>query len=99
MKLAYVFDVAGVESFYVENGTAYSFKDDKPYSFFHSVDPTLFMGGWNYPFLWDGGCYLHLNEWFEKGLELRDFDFEASSTHAINLTLSSIKELSTSLTF
>ena len=31
MKLAYVLDVAGVESFYVENGTAYSFKDDKPY--------------------------------------------------------------------
>ncbi len=76
MKLAYVLDVAGVESFYVENGTAYSFKDDKPYSFFHSVDPTLFMGGWNYPFLWDGGCYLHLNEWFEKGLELPDFDFD-----------------------
>ena len=30
MKLAYVLDVAGVESFYVKNGTAYSFKDDKP---------------------------------------------------------------------
>ena len=76
MKLAYILDVAGVISFYVKGGEAYTFGDDKPYTFFHSVSPSLFMGGWNYPFLWEGGCYLNLNEWFSNGLDLPDFDFD-----------------------
>ena len=76
MKLAYILDVAGVKSFYVKNGEAYTFKDDKPYTFHHSVSPSLFMGGWNYPFLWKGGCYLNLNEFKQNEWDLPDYDFD-----------------------
>ena len=76
MKLAYILDVAGVKSFYVKNGEAYTFKDDKPYTFHHSVSPSLFMGGWNYPFLWKGGCYLNLNEFKKNEWDLPDYDFD-----------------------
>jgi hypothetical protein len=76
MKLAYILDVAGVKSFYVKNGEAYTFKDDKPYTFHHSVSPSLFMAGWNYPFLWPGGCYINLNEFINNGLDLPDVKFD-----------------------
>jgi len=76
MRLAYILDVAGVKSFYVKNGEAYTFKDDKPYTFHHSVSPSLFMGGWNYPFLWKGGCYLNLNEFKQNDWDLPDYDFD-----------------------
>ena len=76
MKLAYVLDVAGVKSFYVKDGVAHTFEDDKPYVFFHAVSPKLFMGGWNYPFLWDGGCYLNLNEFKKNDWDLPDYDFD-----------------------
>jgi len=75
VRLGWVVDICGVKSksFYVKDKVAYTFEDGEPYVFFHSVSPSLFMGGWNYPFLWKGGCYLNLNEFKQNDWDLPDY--------------------------
>ena len=68
MKLVEIWDFTGnTESFYVKDGTAMSFKDDKPYMYKHSTSPQCFLQGPVYPFLWDGSYFINLEEYDERG--------------------------------
>jgi hypothetical protein len=64
MKLAEIWDHTGVlESFYVKDNTAISFKTNKPYMYKHSISTQCFLQGPVYPFLWDGSYFLNLRDW------------------------------------
>ena len=64
MKLAEVWDfTARVESFYIKDGTAMSFKNDEPYEYGHSLSSKCFLQGPVYPFLWEGSYFLNLEEY------------------------------------
>ena len=64
MKFAEIWDyTARVESFYIKNGTAISFKTKKPYMYEHSVSAECFLQGPVYPFLWEDSYFLNLRDW------------------------------------
>ena len=64
MKLAEVWDfTAYLESFYIKNGKATSFKTDQPYSYRSSVSPECFLQGPVHPHLWEGSYFLNLEEY------------------------------------
>ena len=60
MRLGYIFDCSIQDSFYVKDGISYDFIEHKPYAHLHSISPSLHTMGWNFPFLWEGGCFLNL---------------------------------------
>lgn len=73
MKIGLFWDVAiNIESYYVNDGGAYKFKDGLPYVYHHSVSPRCFTATHNYPFMWGNGCFLNLSEW----TELPDYDLD-----------------------
>ena len=76
MNFALMYDCCIQDSFYVKDGMSYAFKDDKPYTHTHSVSPDLHVMGWNYPFLWEDGCFINVKEWVEQGLDLPDYDLD-----------------------
>ena len=76
MKLGFIYDCAGQLSFYVKNGVAYDYKSNQPYTHVHSVSPSLYMAGWNYPFLWEGSSFLNLSEWINNDKDFPDEDFD-----------------------
>tara|TARA_A100000164_G_scaffold328358_1_gene315352 strand:+ start:215 stop:1252 length:1038 start_codon:yes stop_codon:yes gene_type:complete len=64
MKLAEVWDYTGhLESFYVKDNTALSYKTNEPYMYGHSISPQCFLQGPVYPWLWDGSYFLNLRDW------------------------------------
>jgi hypothetical protein len=64
MKFAEVWDyTSNVESFYVKDGTAISFKTNKPYMYRHSIATNCFLQGPVYPFLWEDSYFLNLAEY------------------------------------
>ena len=66
MKFAMFWDTAiSIESHYVKEGTAYSFKTDEPYMYTHAISPQCFMAGGNYPFLYGNGDFINISEWDE----------------------------------
>ena len=88
MKVAIFWDGSlGSISYYVKNGTAYSFKDDKPYMYNHTVSPQCFCNTQNWNFLWDTGYFLNLSEWFNNDKKLPDLDldviFYANDRHGL----------------
>ena len=88
MKVAIFWDGSlGSSSYYVKNGTAYSFKDDKPYMYNHTISPQCFCNTQNWNFLWDTGYFLNLSEWFNNDKKLPDLDldviFYANDRHGL----------------
>tara|TARA_B100000519_G_scaffold200182_1_gene212834 strand:- start:586 stop:1617 length:1032 start_codon:yes stop_codon:yes gene_type:complete len=75
MNLAVVWDYSGyVNSFYIKDGVAHSFKDNKPYMYTHAISPECFlMGPASFPWLYGDGYFLNLSEW-EDGLPDLDLD-------------------------
>ena len=64
MKFAEIWDfTARVESFYIKDGVATSFKTNKPYMYEHSVSPECFLQGPVYPFLWKDSYFINLEEY------------------------------------
>ena len=64
MKIAEVWDfTAYLESFYIKDGKATSFKTNKSYSYRNSVSPECFLQGPVYPHLWEGSYFLNLEEY------------------------------------
>ena len=77
MKVAIMWDGAiGVKSYYVKEGTAYSFSDDTPYNYHHTISSQCFSNTHNWNFMWDTGCFLNLNEWVKQGLDFPDLDLD-----------------------
>ena len=76
MKLAYIFDCSVQKSFYVKDKVSYAFQNDESYTHIHAVSPSCHSAGWNYPFLWEGGCFLNLQEFIESGDNFPDIDFD-----------------------
>ena len=64
MKLAEVWDYTGhLESFYIKDNTAISYKTNEPYMYGHSISPQCYLQGPVYPWLWDGSYFLNLRDW------------------------------------
>ena len=76
MKLGYIFDCSVQDSFYVKDGISYDFYKNEPYVHNHSVSSNLHVTGWNFPFLWEGGCFLNLEQWVKNDLDLPTYDFD-----------------------
>ena len=76
MKLAYILDCSVVKSFYVKDKVAYDLQNNKPYIHGHAVSPSCYIAGWNFPFLWEGGYFLNLQEFIEGGVNFPDVDFD-----------------------
>ena len=76
MKLAYVVDACAQDSFYVKDGVAYDFVNNKPYAHNRSINPGLTISSWNFPFLFGDGCFLNLFEWVTKDLDFPDYDLD-----------------------
>ena len=76
MKLAYIYDCCVQNSYYIEDGVAYDYISNKPYMHIHSITPSLYIGGLNFPFLWGDGSFLNIKEWVENDLDLPDGDFD-----------------------
>ena len=77
MKVAIFWDGAiGINSYYVKEGTAYSFADDKPYTYHHTISPQCFSNTHNWNFMWDGGYFLNLNEWVKDGEDFPELDLD-----------------------
>ena len=76
MRLGYIFDCSIQDSFYVKDGISYDFIEHKPYAHLHSISPSLHTMGWNFPFLWEGGCFLNLEQWVKNDLDFPDYDFD-----------------------
>ncbi len=62
MNFALILDTCTIDSYYIKNKKAYRFKDDKPYTFWHSLSPECFTATWYAPFLFDEGYFLNLSE-------------------------------------
>jgi hypothetical protein len=75
MKLAYIYDCSTQNSYYVKDGISYDFIENRPYIHQHSISSALHVTGWNFPFLWDDGCFLNLEEWVDR-VDLPDDDFD-----------------------
>ncbi len=76
MKLAYVVDACAQDSFYVKDGVAYDFVNNKPYAHNRSINPSLTISSWNFPFLFGDGCFLNLFEWVTKDLDFPNYDLD-----------------------
>ena len=77
MKLAYIFDCSVQDSFYVKDKMSYDFIEHKPSVHQHSISPSLHVAaGFNFPFLWSGGCFLNLQQWVKNDLDLPTYDFD-----------------------
>jgi len=76
MKLAYVVDACAQDSFYVKDGVAYDFVKNEPYAHNRSINPSLTISSWNFPFLFGDGCFLNLFEWVTKDLDFPDYDLD-----------------------
>jgi len=79
MKFAMIWDYSAyVKSFYVKDGVAHTFEDNKPYMYTHAVSPECFlMGPGSFPFLWEDGCFINLWDYYENiGDELPDVDLD-----------------------
>ena len=64
MKLAEVWDYTGhLESFYVKDNTALSYKTNEPYMYGHSISPQCYLQGPVYPWLWPDSYFLNLRDW------------------------------------
>tara|TARA_A100001515_G_scaffold128760_2_gene115154 strand:+ start:168 stop:1232 length:1065 start_codon:yes stop_codon:yes gene_type:complete len=64
LKIAEVWDfTAYLESFYIKDGKAVSFKTNEPYSYRNSVSPECFLQGPVYSHLWEGSYFLNLEEY------------------------------------
>ena len=64
MKIAEVWDfTAYLESFYIKDGKATSFKTDELYIYRNSVSPECFLQGPVYSHLWEGSYFLNLEEY------------------------------------
>jgi hypothetical protein len=64
VKLIEVWDfTARVESFYIKDGVATSFKTNKPYKYEGSISPECFLQGPVYTFFDEGSYYLNLEEY------------------------------------
>ena len=64
MKIAEIWDfTAYLESFYIKDGKAMSFKTNEPYSYRNSVSPECFLQGPVYSHLWEGSYFLNLEEY------------------------------------
>ena len=75
MKFALIIDaVWNIESYYVKDNVAYNWWTDKPYSYNHSVDETCYLNTWNYPWLFEDGCFLNWYEFKDKGLPNAEYD-------------------------
>ena len=76
MKLAYVVDSCAQNSFYVKDGVGYDFIKHKPYAHNRSINPSLTISSWNFPFLFGDGCFLNLIEWVKEDLDFPDYDLD-----------------------
>jgi hypothetical protein len=64
MKIGLFWDQAiKINSYYVKDGCAYSFKTHTPYTYHHSLSSYCFTATHNYPFLWGDGCFINISEW------------------------------------
>ena len=64
MKIAEVWDfTAYLESFYIKDGKATSFKTNEPYTYRNSVSSECFLQGPVYSHLWEGSYFLNLEEY------------------------------------
>ena len=86
MKLAYIYDCSTQNSYYVKDGISYDFIENKPYIHQHSISSALHVTGWNFPFLWDDGCFLNLEEWVDRvDLPNDNFDMILYSNERLGL--------------
>ena len=72
MKFALFLDTCTIKSYYVKDGKAYGYHDDKPYTFWHALSPECFTATWGAPFLFDEGHFISWDEWDE----LPDLDLD-----------------------
>jgi hypothetical protein len=75
-KFALIIDAIGnndMKSFYVKNNQAFTLKDDKSYSYTHSLGSKCFISTFNYPWLFENGYFLN---WHEFGYDLPDLDLD-----------------------
>jgi hypothetical protein len=64
VKIAEVWDfTAYLESFYIKDGKATSFKTNEPYTYRNSVSSECFLQGPVYSHLWEGSYFLNLEEY------------------------------------
>ena len=79
MNFALIIDSIGtndMNSFYVRDNQAYTFRDDEPYSPSHmlgSVGSKCFISTFNYPWLYENGHFLN---WSEFKYDLPDLDLD-----------------------
>ena len=64
MNFALIHDNCAINSYYVNDKTAYDF-NDKQYTYHHSISPECFTAMQNLPFIFDEGCFLNWIEWDE----------------------------------
>ena len=82
MNFALIIDSIGtndMDSFYVKQNQAYTFKDNNPYSPSHmlgSVGSKCFISTFNYPWLYENGHFLN---WSEFKYDLPDLDLDSAS--------------------
>ena len=74
--IIYAIGTNDMNSFYIENDQAYSFKDSKPYNPSHmlgSVGSKCFISTFNYPWLFENGYFIN---WSEFKHDLPDLDLD-----------------------
>ena len=77
MKIGLFWDNAiNIKSYYVKDGTAYDFENNKPYTYHHTISAQCFPSTHNITFLWGNGVFLNLFEYISKGQELPDLDLD-----------------------
>ena len=77
MKVAIFWDGAiGINSYYVKDGTGYSFSTNSTYTYHHTISPQCFSNTHNWNFLWDRGYFLNLNEWVKNGADFPSLDLD-----------------------
>ena len=72
MRVLLIEDSIAIKSFYIDDGVAYGYHDDKPYTYHHSFSPECFLAMHNLPFIFDFGA--HIN-WMDCD-ELPDMDVD-----------------------
>ena len=77
MKIGLFWDNAiNIKSYYVKDGTAYDFENNKPYTYHHTISAQCFPSTHNFTFLWGNGVFLNLLEYVEKGKEFPELDLD-----------------------
>ena len=79
MNIAIMWDGAiNVNSYYVKDKIGYAFKDNKPYTYHHTISKECYSNTHNWNFLWDNGYFLNLSEWETTGpnRNLPDIDLD-----------------------